>query len=310
MSGKNQLKGVYSAMLTPLHKDGRINYEETARLAKFLVNNGVAGLFAVSSIGEGIHFSVEECLAYYQTVCKEVGDAVEVIPGATTSCTYNTIALVKAYQQVGCNTVVIAPPYFYSTSDHDLIQYYRDIIAQTGCDIIIYNIPLFSTPVSDYVIEQLVQVPNIVGIKDSSGDGIKMMQIIKHIENHKSTTHVLTGREELFVSSMLNGADGCMVGTASIIPEVIVAIKDAYEAGDLPHAQRYQFTLVDATKAMFDLPFPMGFKIALEQRGFSMGGMRKSVDISRIHNFEQKCEMIRRCVNVALNEIQNGNKIQ
>ncbi len=297
MEKDKKIKGVYAAMLTPLNKDGSINIEESKKLVNFLIEKGVDGIFPVSSIGEGIHFSIDESVELAKAVCETANNRVDIVPGATTTCTYNTVKLINKYKELGCDTVVIAPPYFYSTCDDDVVEHYVETINQTNINVIVYNIPLFAMPISDNVVQKLIVQDNIVGIKDSSGSAVNMMQIINNKNNSDANVSVLTGREESFLSSMQMGAQGCMVGSASIVPEVIVAIKDAFEKGDLESAKVYQDSIVELVKTMFLLPFPMGFKIALEKRGFEMGGIRKATDYSGIDNINEisnKIEMLLR----------------
>lgn len=289
------IKGVIPAMLTPLHPDGSINIEETKKLTQFLLDSGVDGLFPVSSIGEGIHFSIEDSIAVTKAVLEVVKDKVPVLPGATTSCSYDSIQLIKEYQKLGIKGVVIAPPYFYSTSDNDLIKHFEEVINQTGINIVAYNIPLFATPISDAVMQQLFENPKVIAIKDSGANGVTMMQMLNTVKSKKISTKLFIGREEMFLNALQFGMDGCMVGTASIYPEIIVAIKKHYESGNFEQAKICQESIVELVKTMFQLPFPLGFKIAMRKRGFKMGGIRKAIDFTKIPNakaIEDKIEIL------------------
>lgn len=300
----SKLKGIYCAMLTPFYPDGSINYDEAKRLARFLVDNGLDGIFPVSSIGEGIHFSVEESVNYYKAVYETVGTECNIIPGATTSSTYNVIKLMKAYQEVGCNCAVIAPLNYTAKDEDDVIKHYEEIINQTGCEIVAYDAPLFALEFTDKMLDALIKNPNVIGIKDSTGSGINMLKILNEIDKNNSDTSVMIGRDELLVQSLKLGVDGCMLGGASVLPEYVVAIKKAVDDNDMEKAMKLQYIFVDAIKAMFALPFPLGFKLALEHRGFKMGATRKIVDTENTPNYEQKCQDINRYVDMCLDAIK------
>lgn len=281
------IHGVYPAMITPLHADGSINFEELKKLTQFLLDSGVDGLFPVSSIGEGIHFSIEESVEVTKAVLEVNKGRVLVLPGATTSCAYNSIKLIEEYKKLGITGVVVAPPYFYSTSDNDIAKHYSEITDKTGIGVVAYNIPLFATPISDAVLQKLLANPKIIGVKDSSGNGIALLQMIDSAKSKNSATKLFIGREELFLGALQSGVDGAMLGTASIFPELYVAIKKHFEAGNMEQATICQLSIIELVKTMFKLPFPLGFKEAMSKRGFEMGGIRKAIDFEKIPNAKE-----------------------
>ena len=106
-------EGIYVAMLTPFKRDGRISEEEMRRIVDFQIEHGVDGLFPVSSVGESIHMSREEKIALMEIVHDQARGRAAVTPGVGSSHPAESIFLAKKAREIGCDAVVIAPPYFF-----------------------------------------------------------------------------------------------------------------------------------------------------------------------------------------------------
>jgi len=108
-------------------------------------------------------------------------------------------------------------------------------------------------------------------MKDSSGSMVDFLHFMDKIRIIGENISFLTGREETFLAILMMGGKGCMTATAGILPEIMVAIYNAWKAGDYDSAKKLQFSILLLIRAMFSLPFPLGFKVAMEMRGFKMG---------------------------------------
>jgi dihydrodipicolinate synthase/N-acetylneuraminate lyase len=162
-------EGVYVAMLTPFTEDGGINEEEIRRIVDFLCESGVHGLFPVSSVGEYVHMTQEEKVRLMKIVVDQNHGRVKVTPGVGSTHTSDSIFLEKMAKEIGCDGVVVAPPYFYPLSQEMIEKYFETITDAIDLPIILYNIPLFSQPLSYDMVKRLSRRKNIVAMKDSSG---------------------------------------------------------------------------------------------------------------------------------------------
>ena len=136
-------EGVYVAMLTPFDGDGAINEEEVRRMVDFAIDRGVDGLFPVSTVGEFIHMTLEEKVRLTETVVDQSRGRVKVTPGVGTTHPDHSIELARKAKKLGCDGVVVAPPYFYPLSQEMIEKYFETIADAVDIPIIIYNIPLF-----------------------------------------------------------------------------------------------------------------------------------------------------------------------
>lgn len=264
-------EGIYVAMLTPFEKDGRIHEQEMRRMVDFQIENAVDGLFPVSSVGEYIHMTREEKVALMEMVHDQAKGRVTITPGVGSSHPAESIFLAKKAREIGCDAVVIAPPYFFPLSQNMIERYFETIIDAVDIPVILYNIPFFTQPLSYDLVKRLARKPNVVGMKDSSGSMVDFLHFMDNIRLEEAEINFLTGREETLLPCLMMGGKGCMTATSGILPEVMVEIYQCFLWGDYETARKHQFSILQAIRNMFALPFPLGFKIAMEMRGFDMG---------------------------------------
>jgi len=264
-------EGVYVAMLTPFSEDGSINEEEMRRIVDFVIEAGVHGLFPVSTVGEYIHMTEEEKVGLMEIVVDQSGGRVRVTPGVGSSHPADAIRLVRKAEELGCDGVVVAPPYFYPLSQEMIEKYFETIADAVDVPIILYNIPLFTQPLGYDLVKRLSRRKNIVAMKDSSGSMVDFLHFMDEIRLVGEDINVLTGREETLLPCLMMGGRGCMTATSGILPEIMVRIYEAWKEGNYDEAKDLQFSVLLVIRAMSALPLPLGFKVAMETRGFKMG---------------------------------------
>jgi len=264
-------EGVYVAMLTPFDEAGSINEAELRRIVDFQINSGVDGLFPISSVGEFIHMSREEKFRMMEIVVDQNDGRVKITPGVGSSNPAESISLAQKAKDLGCDGAVVAPPYFYQMSQENIEKYFEAIADGVNIPNILYNIPLFTQPLSYDVVKRLARHKNIVGMKDSSGSMVDFMHFMDKIKIAGEDIHMLTGREETLFPCLMVGGKGCMTATSGILPEIMVDIYEAWKKGEYENARQLQTSILLILRTMFALPFPLGFKLGMEMRGFKMG---------------------------------------
>jgi len=264
-------EGVYVAMLTPFDEAGSINEAELRRIVDFQINSGVDGLFPISSVGESIHMSREEKFRMMEIVVDQNAGRVKITPGVGSSNPAESISLAQKAKDLGCDGAVVAPPYFYQMSQENIEKYFEAIADGVNIPNILYNIPLFTQPLSYDVVKRLARHKNIVGMKDSSGSMVDFMHFMDKIKIAGEDIHMLTGREETLFPCLMVGGKGCMTATSGILPEIMVDIYEAWKKGEYENARQLQTSILLILRTMFALPFPLGFKLGMEMRGFKMG---------------------------------------
>ena len=278
-------EGIYVAMLTPFADDGSINEEELRRIVEFLIQSGVHGLFPISSVGEYIHMSREEKIRMMEITVDQNQGRVRITPGVGSSHPAESVLLAQKAKEIGADGVVVAPPYFFQLSQDNIERYFETISDAVDLPIILYNIPLFTQPISFDVVNRLSRRKNIVGMKESSGSMVDFLHFIDGVRTIGEDINILTGREETMFPCLMMGGKGSMTGTAGILPEIMIGIYEAWLKEDCRKAKELQFSILPVVRAMFSIPFPLGFKVALETRGFNLGPPKQPLSDAEYRKF-------------------------
>ncbi len=272
-------EGVNSAMMTAFCSDGTINEPVMRDWVDFMIEKGISGLFPVSSIGEFIHLSVQDSFRLMEIVVEQAAGRVPVIPGAGSASTDICIKLAKHAEKLGCPAVVVLPPYYSPVSQEVIRKHYEKIAKSINIGLILYNIPMTTTPLQRTTFASLLSIRNIVAIKDSSADMVNLMHLMDLVrEAGRTDFGVLTGWDDMLYPALTVGARGCMSGVSGVLPEISVAIYREYKAGNPAKALELQQSLLPVLRTMSSIQFPAGYKTALDLRGFDVGPLRQPID--------------------------------
>jgi dihydrodipicolinate synthase/N-acetylneuraminate lyase len=276
-------EGIAPAMMTAFDDGGGVNAEVMGYIVDFCHESGCSSLFCASSSGEFVHLDTDEVCALMDIVVKAAAGRIPVLAGVTTSHIEKTLELARHARDIGCAGVVCAPPYYYPVSQ-GMIERHFELLAGEVPDlsVVMYNVPLFSTPISRELVGRLSRIPNVVALKDSSGSMVELIHFLDECHLAGSNITILAGREELLYPALMIGCRGAMVATANIFPEILVRIHDAALAGDHDSARSLQIAICRAIRTMFSIPFPHGFKLAMEVRGFRMGPPKSALSADDI----------------------------
>jgi N-acetylneuraminate lyase/4-hydroxy-tetrahydrodipicolinate synthase len=302
-------EGVYVAMLTPFDENGAINEGELRRIIDFLIEGGVDGLFPISSAGEFIHMSREEKIQMMEIVVDQNRGRVKITPGVGSSLPAESIFLAQKAKELGCDGVVVAPPYFYQLSQENIEAYFETIADAVDIPNILYNIPLFTQPVSYDVVKRLARHANVVGMKDSSGSMVDFIHFIDKIKIAGEDINVLTGREETLFPCLMVGGKGCMTATAGILPEIMVDLYNAWKNQNYAEAKELQESILLILRTMFSLPFPLGFKYAMGLRGFKMGPPKQPLSDAERFNYRNTTVRIEKIMTSILEQLKKDQDL-
>jgi dihydrodipicolinate synthase/N-acetylneuraminate lyase len=295
-------EGIYVAMMTPF-EDGTINEKVVRQMVDFVIEKGVNGIFPISSVGEFIHLDFEEKVYLMQIVHDQARGRVPVTPGIASTRPKDCIRLAQKAQEIGCEAVVVAPPYYYPISQDNMERHFEIICDAVDISVILYNIPLFAPPISYDVVKRLSRRKNVVAMKDSSGSMVDLLHYIDKIRLIGEELFFLVGREDILFPALMMGAKGCMTAMAGIMPEIMVGIYKAWQKGDYDKARELQFSVLLLIRAMFSAPFPLGFKTALEVRGFNMGPPQQPLSDAEYFKFLGTKSRIEKIMDPILNNL-------
>ncbi|UCE56176.1 MAG: dihydrodipicolinate synthase family protein, partial [Desulfobacterales bacterium] len=163
-------------------------------------------------------------------------------------------------------------------------------------------------PLSYDLVKRLARRDNVVGMKDSSGSMVDFLHFMDKIRIIGEDINILTGREETLFPCLMVGGKGCMTATSGILPEIMIGIYEAWKAGEYEKAKELQFSVLLAVRAMFSLPFPLGFKVAMEMRGFVMGPPKQPLSDAERFKFNTMKARIEKIMNPILKKLDKISK--
>lgn len=257
-------RGVLPALVTPF-RDGEVDEEAFVRLVERQIDGGVHGLVPVGTTGETATLSHEEHRRVVELCVKTAAGRVPVIAGAGSNSTDEAIELVRHAKQVGADAALVVTPYYNRPSQEGLYAHYKAINEAVELPVIIYNVPSrTSVDISNETLARLAKLPNMVGIKDATGDlGRASLQRLDCGEDWV----MLSGNDDSALGYMAHGGHGCISVTANVAPEQCSAFYNDALSGQWQGALYGQDRLIRLHKALFTDASPSPTKFALSHLG-------------------------------------------
>lgn len=259
------LKGSLVALITPMNQDGSINYEQLHDLIDWHIENGTDGIVAVGTTGESATLPVEEHLAVIEATVKHVNKRIPVIAGTGANNTVEAIALSKAAEQAGAAYTLSVVPYYNKPSQEGIYQHFKAIAEATSIPMIIYNVPGRTVvSMSNDTILRLAEIPNIIGVKEASGNIGNNIELINSVPEGFA---VLSGDDPTGLPFMLCGGHGVVTVAANVAPKLFADMCRAALEGDIATARRLNEQLIPIYNTMFCEPSPAAPKWGLSLLG-------------------------------------------
>ncbi|MFX1391683.1 MAG: 4-hydroxy-tetrahydrodipicolinate synthase [Promethearchaeota archaeon] len=281
--------GVMPALVTPFNKDDEsINEENLRNLVNHLIEEGVSGLVPVGTTGEFVNMKFEERLKVIDIVVDETNGRVPVIAGTGETGTKLVIDATKAATDIGVDAVLIVTPYYLKPKAKGLYDHYFTIAEKTDIPILLYNIPACTGVELPWtVVEDLVDIDNIVGIKDSSGDYKYFSALLEKVSDKIS---VLIGWDENVLGALAGGAAGCILGSANVIPKIWIEIYNNIKNNRLEEAQVLQKKVQKLARLLINSG-ALGVKSCLNMMKIPVGTTRQPLVLGDSLSYEIKDEL-------------------
>lgn len=234
------LSGIIPPMLTPLTPAGEVDTEAVGRLVDYMIARGVSGLFPLGSTGEGSWLTFEQQRQLVEATLAACAGRVPVLVGVLEPSTVKTVETVKRWQGYDIDALVVTTPYYFGMDPDSTEWHFRTVAASTDFPILAYNIPpMTHNLLTPEVMHRLLDVDNIIGIKDSAGD-VEAFRGFLSLHDQRPDFRVFQGNERMATESILAGADGVVPGMGNLIPQVFVSVYERAAAGDAAGAQDFQ----------------------------------------------------------------------
>jgi len=282
-------EGIFPALVTPFTDDGKAVDEERLRvLVNHCIELGVHGVVPCGTTGEFVNLTKEEKKQVLKVVVDEVNGKVPVIAGTGASGTSEALEMTKYAKDIGATAALIVTPYYLKPADRGIYEHYSTIATEVDLPIILYNIPQCTgLPLPWQMVEDLAQIPNIVGVKDSSG---QLSFILAVLEKVRDKINVLCGHDEVVIAALAAGCSGAILASANIIPDVWIQIYDYVKNGELQKARELQYKVQKIARIIAGSG-PVGTKAALNMMKIKVGPVRMPLSVGGELTYESREEL-------------------
>lgn len=264
-------KGTGTALITPFTKKMEIDEEGLRQLVDIQERGGVDAIVPCGTTGESATLTHEEHLKVISVVRDHVSKA-KVIAGAGSNATHEAIALSKGAEDLGVDFLLSISPYYNKPTQSGIIKHYQTIAEAVDVPIIVYNVPSRTgCNMLPSTVRQLAEVPNIVGIKEASGDIGQIMRVIASVPKGFS---VLSGDDSLTFSMMALGGKGVISVASNIVPSMVSSMVSYAMYGEMKKAREIHYRLLPLFEGMFLETNPIPVKTALRIMGRPSGEFR------------------------------------
>lgn len=264
--------GAATALVTPMKSDGSLNLEKYKELIDFQIESGIDALVAVGTTGENAVLSTAEHRALMECAVKAVNKRVPIICSTGSNDTGYCIETTKAAQEAGADGLLLVTPYYNKCTQKGLIAHYEKILENTSLPAIIYNVPSRTgVNISVDTCKVLSAHPQIVGIKEASGDVSKAIKIIAACQDDLA---VYSGNDDLTVPLMSVGGKGVISVVSNILPAMMHKMCELCLDGDFKSASELALRYSSLCDSMFIEVNPLPIKYAMNLMGYDVGECR------------------------------------
>ena len=259
------LKGCGTALVTPFKEDLSIDEEALARLVEFQIAEGIDFLVPCGTTGESVTMSDSEQRRVVEIVIQAAQGRVQVVAGAGGNNTAHVIKLAREYERLGVRALLSVSPYYNKPTQEGLYQHFRAIAESTSLPIIVYNVPpRTSVNILPDTIARLAEVPNVVGVKEASGDISQIAEIATRVPDDFK---IFSGDDSITLPVVAVGGAGLISVASNEAPRLMTALTRACLENNWDEARGLNRKLFPLMKANFIETSPGPVKAALALMG-------------------------------------------
>lgn len=266
------IKGSIVALVTPMHENGKVNFDKLGELLEYHVNNQTDGIVILGTTAEAPTLTYEEEIEIVKYSVKKVNKRVKLIVGSGSNDTLTAINSSSNYAQLGVDALLVITPYYNKTNTQGMIRHFTEIADNVSIPIILYNVPSrtgCSIPLQ--ALKVLAQHKNILGIKEASGNISYVAEVAKLCNDH---FFLYSGNDDSILPVLSLGGVGVISVFANIAPRRVHQMVMDYLSGKHEDALKTQLEALDLINALFIETNPIPIKEAMNYLGYEVGPTR------------------------------------
>lgn len=273
MNSMKNLKGIVVPIITPLTDIDKLDVAGLEKLVEHIISGGVNGIFVLGTTGEFSSLSYRLRNELVERVCKQVSGRVPVLVGVTDTSIIESENLAKKAADFGASALVAAPPYYYATSQPELIEYFENLAKRMPLPLYLYNMPLHTkVMIEPKTVLKIAENKKVIGLKDSSAN-MAYFRLLQYTMKNNPEFQLFVGPEEMMADAVVLGASGGVNGGANMFPRLYVDLYKAAVAHDFKQIHLLQDKVLEVSSAIYTVgkygsSYLKGLKCALSVMGF------------------------------------------
>ncbi|MHA2425536.1 MAG: 4-hydroxy-tetrahydrodipicolinate synthase [Candidatus Thorarchaeota archaeon] len=282
-------KGVMPALVTPFTRDGDLIEDSFRAIIDYTIEKGATGIVPAGTTGEFVYMRTDDRKKILRLAVEYANGRVPVVAGTGENSTRATVELTKYAADIGCDAALVISPFYLRPSDKGYYEHYETVARESDLPILLYNIPQCTLGVlQSSIVEDLAEIDNIVGIKDSSGVIGHTVELIQKLNNKMP---VIIGHDECFLSAVAAGAEAAILASANIIPHIWLEIMSYVTKGNFKEAASLQHKVQTLSRIVTRNGGAPPAKAAFKMMGIKAGKSRMPLDTGGTLTVELKDEI-------------------
>ena len=287
---KKRFQGTGTAMITPLKSDGSVDEKTLRRFVDFQIDGGIDMLLPCGTTGEGATLDADETDRVVQIIIEQARRRVAVIVGAGSNSTAKAVHATKRAKKLGADGVLSVGPYYNKPPQQGYYEHFKAIAEAEDISLIVYNVPgRTGGNIEAKTMLRLAEIPNIVAVKEASGNLGQIMDIIRDAPSH---FRVLSGDDALALAVVVLGGDGVVSVVSNEAPAMMSALINAALESDISRARELHYKLLPLMNANFIESNPIPVKAALAMMGMIQETYRLPLVRMSEHNREKLSKIV------------------
>lgn len=253
------------ALVTPMKKDGSVDYQKLDELVEWQVNEGINAIVTCGTTGEASTLDDEEHISVIEAVVNKVNKRVPVVAGTGSNNTQHGIHLAKEAERVGADALLVVTPYYNKATKKSIIAHYKAICDTIELPVILYSVASRTGMNLDYrTVKELKQIPNIVGIKEASADIAQIVEIAQLVDENFA---LYSGNDDQVLPLLAVGGSGVISTISNILPKETATMVRNFLEGNIAQARATQLKQLPLIQAVFSEVNPVPIKAAVSLLG-------------------------------------------
>lgn len=243
------IQGIVPPLVTPFTESGVLDETSLRGTIRFMLGQGVHGLVAGGSSGEGYTLTTDELVRITEITAEEINGKVPLVAGVIANSTRDAIAKVKAVEKLGISALQITPAhYIYKTEEESMLRHFSEIASETDTPILIYNVIPWNYLSPSLILRAMHEIPGVVGVKQSAGD---LKALADLMIGAKPGERIFAAVDSLLYPCMSLGAHGIISILTTAVPGAVIQMWDAVKRGDHVFAKDMHERLLHLWNAMY-----------------------------------------------------------